>query len=89
MTAFEAPPPPRINALSGFLFSINGINDFSKPTQSVLNPIFLLSIFFIVLTAPIALATSSISSRNFIISCLYGIVTLYPDIPFFCKIDFK
>ena len=62
MTAFEAPPPPRINALSGFLFSINGINDFSKPIQSVLNPIFLLSNFFIVLTAPIALATSSISS---------------------------
>ena len=35
MTALEAPPLPRINAYLGILFSINGINDFSKPTKEL------------------------------------------------------
>ena len=47
-TALDAPPLPRINAFSGFLFSIKPISDFSKPIKSVLNPMYLLLIFFII-----------------------------------------
>ena len=88
MTAFEAPPLPRINTFSGFLFPINERNDFSNPMQSVLNPIFLFPIFFIVLTAPIFLAISSTSSKKSIIPSLKGIVTLRPNISLCSRIDF-
>src|SRR5574337_838774 len=83
MIALAAPPAP-INKISEsleliFLFFMGSKN----PSMSVLYPLrypFSLTTVFV---APASLHSLSDSSRNFIMSTLWGIVTLNPDMPIF------
>ena len=75
--AFEAPPAPIIIMFLSFnevYFSIDTI----APIPSVLYPFAIPSLKFIVFTAPIFSAVSSISSRYGIMVVLCGIVTFKP-----------
>ena len=77
LIAFAPPPLPKIRAV--FLSPNKGLMLFEKPIQSVLWPIVLPSINWIVFTAPIFFASSVKSSKKGIILSLYGIVTLSPE----------
>ena len=78
MIAFDAPPLPKTNAFLWLLFK-RGLMDSVKPIWSVLEPISLPFTLFIQLTAFISFADASISSKNWIIDSLNGIVTLKPQ----------
>ena len=81
-TAFEAPPVPSISARS-IVLSRKGFRALRKPMWSVLCPISLPSLTTIVFTAPISNASLLNESKNGKIDCLYGMVTLSPEIVFF------
>ena len=62
-TAAQAPPLPIINTFLPSICTLWAFTIYKNPPKSVLKPFSLPSTLMIVLTAPIALALSSISSK--------------------------
>ena len=83
LTAAQAPPLPMIKTFLPSICTLCALTIYKNPPKSVLNPFNLPSTLTIVLTAPMALALSSISSKYGMTSFLYGIVTLIPLKSFF------
>ena len=68
--ALAAPPAPKINTSESLIVKFLLFIGSKKPSISVLYPLSTPSLFTTVFTAPHILHTSSISSKNFIISVL-------------------
>jgi len=75
--ARDAPPAPMTRTFFSSSVIPSSSRDFEKPIPSVLCPIFL-SLNWIVFTALMAIADWSSSSRSFMTSTLWGIVTFMP-----------
>ena len=63
LTAAQAPPLPIIKTFLPSICTLCALTIYKNPPKSVLNPFNLPSTLMIVLTAPMALALSSISSK--------------------------
>ncbi len=77
-TALAAPPAPMSKTLESLQLWFRCFIGSRNPSMSVLYPLNFPFSLLTVFVAPIVLQSSSISSRNFIISILCGIVTLNP-----------